>query len=120
MGKELMGALDVMAYGYSVTVLINGTDVHITGGKSQSARLFGADDLMAGELPDDMKYLACLKDGANEIQVDFRRLPDEDSTGLTIELKSAEQFATDECLFRFREEPDAGKESGSLTESFQL
>ena len=120
MGKELMGAMDVMAYGYKVTVSINGIDVGITGGRSQSARLLGTDHPMVSSLPEELKHLACLKEGANEIQVDYQRLKDEDSTGLTIELRSEEQFGTDECLFSFHEEPDAGDESGSVTKSFDM
>lgn len=106
MGKDLAGAIDVMAYGYNVAVLINGVDVGIRGGKSESKRLFGTDHSMMSKLPEDMKNLACLKAGANEIQVDYQGLKDVDSTGMTIELRSAEQFGTDECRFHFREEPD--------------
>ena len=96
MGNDLMGAMDVMAYGYRVAVTINGVDLKVKGGKSESARLFGAEHSMASQLPEEMKHLACLKEGANEIRVDYERLKEEDSTGLTIEIKSEEQFATDE------------------------
>lgn len=120
MGKDLAGAIDVMAYGYNVVVLINGVDLGIMGGKSESKRLFGTDHSMMSELPEEMKNLACLKAGVNEIQVDYQRLQDVDSTGLTIELRSAEQFGTDECLFHFREDPDKKYESTSMTESFDM
>jgi len=120
MGKDLAGAIDVMAYGYNVVVLINGVDIGIRGGKSESKRLFGTNHSMVSELPEEMKNLACLKAGANEILVDYQRLQDVDSTGMTIELRSAEQFGTDECLFRFREEPDENYESKSMTESFDM
>ena len=120
MGIDLAGAIDVMAYGYKVAVLINGVDIGIMGGKSESKRLFGTDHSMVSKLPDEMKSLACLKMGANEIRVDYQRLQDVDSTGLTVELRSAEQFGTDECRFRFREEPDENYESKSMTESFDM
>lgn len=120
MAEELMAALDVMGYGYEVTVRVNGVDVGVKGGKSEGKRLFGADDPMVAQLPAEMKCLACLKSGKNELQVDYKRLSAEDSTGLTIELRSAEQSGTDQCAFRFREEPDADDGAGSLTESFEV
>jgi hypothetical protein len=120
MADELMAAIEVMAYGYEVTVRVNGVDVGIQGGKSESKRLFGADDPMVAQLPEEMKNLACLKSGKNEIQVDYKRLGQEDSTGLTIEIRSAEQAGTDECAFRFREDPAADEASSNVTESFEI
>ncbi len=120
MEKDLAGAIDVMAYGYNVAVLINGLDIGIRGGKSESKRLFGRDHSMVSKLPEDMKNLACLKMGTNEIHVNYQGLQNVDSTGLTVDLRSAEQFGTDECLFHFREEPDENYESKSMTESFDM
>ena len=120
MEKDLIGAIEVMAYGYNVVVLINGVDIGIRGGKSESKRLFGTDHSMVSKLPEDMKNLACLKMEANEIRVDYQGLQDVDSPPLTIELRSEQQFGTDECLFRFREEPDENYESRSMTESFDM
>ena len=119
MADELMAAMDVMAYGYEVAVRINGVDVGIQGGKSESKRLFGADDPMVAQLPAEMKNLACLKSGTNEILVDYKRLPQDDSTGLTIEIRSAEQAGTDACAFRFREDPAEDDAAKSLVESFK-
>jgi len=90
------------------------------GGKSESKRLFGTNHSMISELPEEMKNLACLKVGLNEIQVDYQRLQDVDSTGMTIELRSEEQFGTDECRFHFHEEPGESYESRSMTESFDM
>ena len=120
MGKDLMGVINVMAYGYSVKVFINGVDIGITGGKSESLRLFGKEHSMAPQLPEDMKNLACLKAGENEIKVEYQRMKDVDSTGLTVELKSEEQFSSDENLFYFREEPDKNGETKSITKKFNL
>jgi len=120
MTKEIMGAIDVMAYGYNVRIFINGIDIGIRGGKSESARLFGKEHSMVPRLPEDMKHLACLQAGQNEIKVDYQRLKDVDSTGLTVELRSSEQFATDEHLFYFREEPDRNGGQRSFTESFNM
>jgi len=120
MTEEIMGSIDVMAYGYNVKVFINGIDIGIKGGKSESERLFGKEHSMVPRLPEDMKHLACLIVGQNEIKVDYQKLKDVDSTGLTIELRSAEQFATDDHLFYFRKEPDRSDVSRSITESFHM
>ena len=120
MTKEIMGAIDVMAYGYNVKIFINGVDIGIGGGKSESARLFGKEHSMVSRLPEDMKHLACLQAGQNEIKVDYQSLKDVDSTGLTVELRSAEQFTTDEHLFYFREEPDKNGGQRSFIESFNM
>jgi HSP20 family molecular chaperone IbpA len=61
---------------------------------------------MVSELPEEMKNLACLKSGENELNIVYKRLKEEDSTGLTIEVKSEEQFTNDEHVFFHREEPD--------------
>ena len=120
MGKDLMGVVNVMAYGYSVKVFINSVDIGIRGGKSESKRLFGTEHSMVSKLPEDMKNLACLKAGENEIKVEYQRMKDVDSTGLTVELKSEEQFTSDESLINFREDPDENYESRSMTESFDM
>ena len=78
MERDLIGSIEVMAYGYNVAVLINGVDIGIKGGKSESKRLFGTDHSMVSKLPEDMKNLACLKMGANEIRVDYQKLQDVD------------------------------------------
>ena len=120
MTKEIMGTIDAMAYGYNVKIFITGVDIGIGGGKSESVRLFGKEHSMVSRLPEEMKHLACLKTGQNEIKVDYQRLKDVDSTGLTVELRSAEQFTTDEKLFYFREEPDRNGRQRSFTESFNI
>ena len=104
MEKELMCVINVMAYGYSVKVFINSVDIRIKGGKSESARLFGKEHSMAQQLPEDMKYLVCLKAGENEIILEYQRMKDDDSTGLTVELKSEEQFTSEESLISFSED----------------
>jgi hypothetical protein len=120
MGKDLMGVINVMAYGYSVKVFINSVDIGIRGGKSESKRLFGTEHSMVSKLPEDMKNLACLKAGENEIKVEYQRMKDVDSTGLTVELKSEEQFTSDESLINFREDPDKNGEPKSITKKFNL
>ena len=120
MGKDLMGVINVMAYGYSVKVFINSVDIGIKGGKSESLRLFGKEHSMAPQLSEDMKKLACLKTGENEIKVEYQRMKGIDSTGLTVELKSEEQFTSDEYLINFREDPDKDGEPKSIAKKFNL
>ena len=120
MEKELMCVINVMAYGYSVKVFINSVDIRIKGGKSESARLFGKEHSMAQQLPEDMKYLVCLKAGENEIILEYQRMKDDDSTGLTVELKSEEQFTSEESLISFSEDPDKNGEPKSITKKFNL
>jgi hypothetical protein len=119
MADDLAAVLEVMAYGYEVTVKINGTDVGIKGGKSESTRLFGADDPEMADLPPEMKRLACLKPGKNQIEVDYKRGPGDDSTGLTIELRTTKQADPNECAFRFREDPDSAASPGHLAGAFE-
>ena len=120
MSEELMAVIDVMAYGYDVSVSINGLDIGIHGGKSESKRLLGEDDPMASRLPADMKNLACLKSGENELEIVYKRLTDEDFGPMTIEVKSAEQFENDEHAFFLREDTDDIDKPKNVTGKFSL
>lgn len=76
MAKEFDASLNVMGYDRNVTVKINGVQLsRITGGQSQSARLFLADDPLLKTLPPErqekMKELFCLKKGENIIEISF-------------------------------------------------
>jgi hypothetical protein len=120
MSEDLMAVIEVMAYGYEVAISINGVDIGVQGGKSESKRLFGANHSMVSQLPEQMKNLACLKSGENELKIEYKRLKDEDSTGLTVEIKSEEQFANDEHVFFHREEPNENYDLKSITEKFRV
>lgn len=77
MAKELDAALNVMGYDRDVTIRINGIHMsQITGGQSQSIRLFLADDPIIKTLPPEMqqkmKGLFCLKEGENTIEISFK------------------------------------------------
>ncbi len=120
MSEDLMAAIDVMAYGYEVAVSINGIDIGVKGGKSESKRLFGKNHSMASQLPEQMKNLACLKSAENELKIVYKRLKEEGSTGLTIAVKSEEQFANDQHAYFFKTEPDENNDSNSITATFNL
>ncbi len=117
MAEELMAGLDVMAYGYEVTVIINGTDLGIKGGKSESLRLFGMGSPTAEGLPPEFKRLACLKEGQNEIIVRYKKLPDAKMPSLTINLSTEEQFKKGEHLFYVE---NLEEDSGEIRETFTL
>ena len=72
--NDLMGILSSDGYGYKVKVLINGNATTIEGGQSESLRLFRRAHEMVKRLPPEMrKRLAILKDGKNQIQVEFTK-----------------------------------------------
>ncbi len=76
MAKEFDASLNVTGYDRNVTVKINGIQLsRITGGQSQSARLFLSDDPLLKTLPPErrekMKELFCLKKGENIIEISF-------------------------------------------------
>ena len=76
MAKEFDASINVMGYDRNVTIKINGVHLsRITGGQSQSLRLFLTDDPMIKTLPparqQQMKELFCLKEGENTIEIVF-------------------------------------------------
>ena len=80
-------ALSSMGYGYEVQVRINGIDIGVKGGRSESRRLLSPSDEMAAQLPAEMRAQhVVLKDGANRIEIRFTKKGDEnDSLKVTIE-----------------------------------
>lgn len=76
MAKEFDASINVMGYDRNVTIKINGVHLsRITGGQSQSLRLFLTDDPMIKTLPparqQQMKELFCLKEGENTFEIVF-------------------------------------------------
>jgi hypothetical protein len=65
--------LDCFGYGYKVKVVVNGVDVNVKGGKSESKRLFDRNNPLVKEVPPEMKNLFILKLGENQIQVEFTK-----------------------------------------------
>jgi hypothetical protein len=73
---EINAALSVMGYGHAVKVLVNGADIGITGGKSQSMRLFNKGHPWAAKAsPQQRARNFVLQPGANEFVVEFTREP---------------------------------------------
>jgi len=73
---ELNAVLSVMGYGHKVKVLVNGADVGITGGKSQSMRLFNKGHPWSAKASPEMRARNfVLVPGANEFTIEFTREP---------------------------------------------
>lgn len=76
MAKEFDASINVMGYDRNVTIKINDVLLsRITGGQSQSLRLFLTNDPTIKALPparqQQMKELFCLKEGENTIEIAF-------------------------------------------------
>ena len=85
---ELNAVLSVMGYGHTVKVLVNGVDVGITGGKSQSMRLFNKGHPWSAKASPEMRARNfVLVPGVNEFVIEFTRDP-KASERLTITLEA--------------------------------
>jgi hypothetical protein len=84
---ELNAVLSVMGYGHSVKVLVNGVDVGVTGGKSQSMRLFNKGHPWSAKASPQMRARNfVLVPGENEIVIEFTREPaSKDRLTITLE-----------------------------------
>jgi len=79
-------SLSSMGYGYTVGIQVNGADIGVKGGQSESKRLFSPTHEMASEMPPDMrKTLVVLKDGPNRFVIDFKKTGGENDR-LTVEI----------------------------------
>ena len=92
MAQDFDASLNVMAYDREVTVKINGVQLKkITGGQSQSVRLFLADAPEIKEVSPQYKELFCMKEGENTIEISFKeKLKSKDNmpSKLTISIDS--------------------------------
>ena len=85
---ELNAVLSVMGYGHAVKVLVNGVDVGVTGGKSQSMRLFNKGHPWSAKASPQMRARNfVLVPGENEFVVEFTREP-KSNDRLTITLEA--------------------------------
>jgi hypothetical protein len=78
MAATIDAALNVMGYDREVAISINGHPISkITGGQSQSVRLFVADDPRIKTFPPEMqkrmRELFCLQEGENSIEISFKQ-----------------------------------------------
>ncbi|MBU0527157.1 hypothetical protein KKE92_01635 [Candidatus Micrarchaeota archaeon] len=74
MADGIVGTISCWGYGYSVKMLVNGKDIGLSGGKSEGKRIFGTDHPMYDEAPPEMREkFFVLKNGANEISLEFSK-----------------------------------------------
>ena len=117
---EITAALSVMGYGHTVKVIINGADTGITGGKSQSMRLFNKGHPWSAKASADMRARNfVLVPGANEVTIEFTRDPKANDR-LTIDLEAEgypepllklvnQNKASDKVTVKLQIEPKAPK-----------
>lgn len=73
---EISAALTVMGYGHKVKVLVNGADTGITGGKSQSMRLFNKGHPWSAKASADQRARNfVLVPGENVVTIEFAKDP---------------------------------------------
>ena len=85
---EISAALTVMGYGHKVKVLVNGADTGITGGKSQSMRLFNKGHPWSAKAsPEQRARNFVLVPGVNEVTIEFTKDPNTNDR-LAIDLDS--------------------------------
>jgi hypothetical protein len=104
--------LSCFGYGYKVKVVVNGVDINVKGGKSESKRLFNQDNALAKQVPPEMKNLFVLKRDENQIQVEFTR-ERTDNTGLTLSLQPEEYPAP--VFFLYSKSKASGKVESKFT-----
>ncbi|MCI0503094.1 hypothetical protein L0Y65_00110 [Candidatus Micrarchaeota archaeon] len=87
-GKGIAGIISCWGYGYSVRMRINGKDAGLAGGGSEGARVFSPEHEMYGEAPPAIREkLFILKEGKNEISVEFRKASENESEYLQIAIE---------------------------------
>jgi len=117
---ELNAVLSVMGYGHKVKVLVNGADVGVTGGKSQSMRLFNkGHPWLAKASPEMRARNFVLAPGANEFTIEFTREPkSNDRLTITVEAEgypgplldlTSTGKASDKHVVKLQIEPKAPK-----------
>ena len=106
MAKKINAVLSSFSYGYKVKVVINNLDVGITGGKSESKRLFFQGSSLALKAPAEMKKLFCLKEGVNTVVVEFAKTSTaaHDKVEVSLEIEGHE-----EPLFFLQDTKASGK-----------
>ncbi len=115
--KEFDASINVMGYDRNVTIKINGVHIsRITGGHSQSSRLFLADDTMIKTVPPDrqqkMKELFCLKEGENTIEIVFSQKSQPKSPSLITVTIDSENYNVPVLKYTKNPEIKEGKAKG--------
>src|SRR3989344_1206651 len=90
MKKDISATLSCWGYGYDGKVIINGIDIGIKGGKSESKRLFLLDNPMISKATGDLKKLFCLKAGKNKVHIECSKTSSSQSDKFEVSLEILE------------------------------
>jgi hypothetical protein len=86
---ELMVVVSVMGYGYKVTMLVNGVDIGVQGGKSEGRRLFNKDNPMASQASPNVRARNFpLRRGANQVSIEYSKLDPKNADALEITMEA--------------------------------
>jgi hypothetical protein len=72
----LEAILECFGYGYQVKVVVNGVDVNVKGGRSESKRLLDRNNPLIKDVPPQMKNLFVLKQGTESDRLTFSLQPE--------------------------------------------
>lgn len=91
LSSDLSGSLDSSGYGYEVKVFINGQDVGIIGGKSESIRLFNKEHSLYKQVKQNnpllFEQMGVLKEEENTIKVTYKKTSDDPNNPLRVEFR---------------------------------
>jgi hypothetical protein len=114
-GKGIAGAISCWGYGYSVRMIINGKDVGLAGGGSEGKRIFSPEHELFSQAPPAMREkIFILRDGKNEVSVEFKKAADNESEYLQIAIE-LEGYPAPVYLIHSR-----SKASGSVKSSVEM
>lgn len=114
-GKGIAGAVSCWGYGYSVRMTINGKDVGLAGGGSEGKRVFSPEHELFSQAPPAMReQLFILRDGKNEVSVEFKKAADNGPEYLQIAIE-LEGYPAPVYLLHSR-----SKASGSVKSSVEM
>lgn len=111
--EEINAVLSCMGYGYKVKVLVNGTDVGIKGGMSESKRLFDKNNEMAAQATPEIRMKNfVLVNGRNTISVEFKKEGSDQNDKIEITLE-AENYPAP--VFKMETKKPSGKVEKTIT-----
>ena len=113
---NLRATLGVNATGWNVAIKVNGNPIpDITGGSAQAVQLFHNQYPDAGDFPDNRKYLLCLQEGTNTLDVTYSKATGNAPFDLEIYVRAPGY--PDPLIEAIKRAEEA---SGNLTDTFEL
>jgi hypothetical protein len=113
---KLRVTINVNAYGRSVSVTMNGTELKkITGGQAQAIQLYHEKHHLLKGAPEDYKDNFCLKEGKNTIKIGHTTITGETPSTLEISILA---IGYDIPLLKYTQKPDL--KEGEASGEFEL